>query len=96
MYMCKFCKKPITRLQRIGYALKNLFENHILFHLELTNFGGGRITDSYWYWKDIKKLSKGKTYFHLGCDIQDYRKRGELAKAKSKLSYYIAKPKTIA
>ena len=83
MYKCEFCKKPITRLQRFLYALDNLLQNHIF-----TDFGG-RVTDSYWYWKDIMDLSKGKEYFHNGCWEQDFRENEALAKIKSTLNYYI-------
>ena len=90
MEECTYCKKPITRLQKVGYALKNLFEHHILFALDMTSIGGGRITDSYWCWEDIRDLSKGKIYFHLGCWNKNFYKEQELAKAKSNLNHYIS------
>ena len=93
MEECTYCKKSITRLHKVGYALKNLFEDHILFVLEMTSIGGGRITDSYWYWEDIMDMSKGKVYFHEGCWDTTFYKGREFAKAKSNLNYDISNSK---
>lgn len=77
--ICKFCNKPITKLQRVWYFFKTFYNEHLLFYFGFTNIGGGRITDSYWYWKDVMNISKGKVYFHLGCENKDYKKRYNIA-----------------
>ena len=64
--VCKFCGRKITIFHRLVYASKILYYN-FLFDLGMFGLREGRVTNSYYYWDDVKDLSKGKIYFHHKC-----------------------------